>query len=330
MKHTRLLTALGLFCGASLLGGCVGSSSSSSSLDLEQRVQQQDSQLRQLQPAQAEMWSQVQALRQEVNSLKGQVYDLQQVGGARAVVERLNKHDAALRQVETSMALNLDLGDPLPALPAASATPPAAPVTAPAPTDGGWGQPAAQPATSAATGETWGQSGFAPAVATGGMAATGTAVAAGATTTATADQSSTWGQPTPQPQAPAPQKDVSMALYDAGINAFTNRKYDEAQRSFSDFVKNYPNHTMTAEAQYHLAECYFQRNQFADAALAYDTVITKYGKSSRAPGAYLKQGICFSKMKQAPAAKARMQELIKKYPNSPEAARAKNFLKTNK
>ena len=72
------------------------------------------------------------------------------------------------------------------------------------------------------------------------------------------------------------------------------------------------------------------RNQFADAALAYDTVITKYGKSSRAPGAYLKQGICFSKIKQTAAAKARMQELIKKYPNSPEAARAKTFLKTNK
>ena len=133
MNHSRILTALGFLCSATLVGGCVGSTSSSSSLDLEQRVQQQDSQLRQLQPAQAEMWSQVQALRQEVNSLKGQVYDLQQVGGARAVVERLNKHDAALRQVETSMALNLNLGDPLPALPAASAAPAPTPAAAPAP-----------------------------------------------------------------------------------------------------------------------------------------------------------------------------------------------------
>ncbi len=100
MKHSRILTALGFLCSASLVSGCVaGGSSSSSSLELEQRVPQQDSQLRQLQPAQAEMWNQVQALRQEVQSLKGQVYDLQQVGGARAVVERLNKHDAALRQV---------------------------------------------------------------------------------------------------------------------------------------------------------------------------------------------------------------------------------------
>lgn len=324
MKHSRLLTALGFLCGASLMSGCVAGSSSSSSLDLEQRVQQQDSQLRQLQPAQAEMWNQVQALRQEVQALKGQVYDLQQVGGARAVVERLNKHDAALRQVETSMALNLDLGDPLPALPAASAAP--APAAAPSLADG-WGQTSAtapQSTAAAGTGETWGQ----PSPA---LTATATTGAAAAGTAAAVDQSTTWGQPTPQPQqAPVAKKDVSMALYDAGINAFTNRKYEEAQRSFSDFVKNYPNHTMTAEAQYHLAECYFQRNQFADAALAYDTVITKYGNSSRAPGAYLKQGICFSKIKQTAAAKARLQELIKKYPNSPEAARAKTFLKTNK
>ncbi len=326
------------------MSGCVGgTSSSSSSLDLEQRVQQQDTQLRQMQPAQAEMWAQVQAMRQEVDSLKGQIYDLQHAGGARAMVDRLNKHDAALRQIETSMALKFDLGDPLPTLPAGS-TPPAAapaPATMPAPaatpTSGAWGAaPAAAVATAAGTAaaaDAWGQPAPAPAAGTGetwGQPAS--AAAAPAAPVTPPDQGSTWGQPTPQPQqqAPVPAKDVSMALYDSGINAFTSRNYASAQRSFSDFMKNYPNHSMAPEAQYHLAECYFQRNQFADAALAYDTVINKYGKSSRTPGAYLKQGICFSKLKQPAAAKARLQELIKKYPNSPEAARAKSFLKTNK
>ena len=136
--------------------------------------------------------------------------------------------------------------------------------------------------------------------------------------------------PKPSAAKPAAKKDISLALYDAGLNAFQARKYDEAQRSFADFMKNYPTHSMAPDAQYYLAECYFQRNQFPDAALAYDTVITKFSKSNRTPGAYLKQGICFSKMNQKAAAKARMNELIKKYPNSPEAARAKNFLKTNK
>lgn len=327
MKNTRRLSVLSFLCAAALMSGCVGGTSSSS-LDLEQRVQQQDTQLRQMQPAQAEMWAQVQAMRQEVDSLKGQIYDLQHVGGARGMVDRLNKHDAALRQIETSMALKFDLGEPLPALPAGSASP------TPAAASGAWGQ--AAPAAAAAAGATaaagaWGQ----PAPATSASApAAGTGETWGqpapAAAPAAADTGTTWGQPTPQPQAPAQPKDVSMALYDAGINAFTNRNYDSAQRSFSDFMKNYPNHSMASEAQYHLAECYFQRNQFADAALAYDTVINKYSKSSRTPGAYLKQGICFSKLKQPAAAKARLQELIKKYPNSPEAARAKSFLKTNK
>ena len=59
-------------------------------------------------------------------------------------------------------------------------------------------------------------------------------------------------------------------------------------------------------------------------------VIKKYPTSSSAPGAYLKQGISFSKLNQAAASKAQLEALIKKYPNSPEAARAKTFLKTNK
>ena len=292
MNSKRLLPLCGLICATAMLGACVGQSSSSAaneSMYLEQRVQEHDALLRQMQPAQAEVWNQVQAMRQELNTLKGLVDDLKNVGGAAALAERVRAHDAALRQVETSMALNLNLGEPMPAAGAAPAHAAAPQANAPL------FQPQQNP--------------YAAPAATG----------------------STWGQPTPQPEAkPAAKKDLSLALYDAGLNAFTARKYDEAQRSFADFMKNYPTHSMAPDAQYYLAECYFQRNQFPDAALAYDTVITKFAKSSRAPGAYLKQGICFSKMNQKAAAKARMNELIKKYPNSPEAARAKTFLKTNK
>lgn len=290
MNSKRLLPLCGLICATAMLGACVGQGSSNAaneSMYLEQRVQEHDTLLRQMQPAQAEVWNQVQAMRQELNTLKGLVDDLKNVGGAAALAERVRAHDAALRQVETSMALNLNLGEPMAAGAAAGAA--AGLATGP------YGDAAAAPAA-------------APAAA-----------------------GSTWGQPTPQPEAkPAAKKDISLALYDAGLNAFQARKYDEAQRSFADFMKNYPTHSMAPDAQYYLAECYFQRNQFPDAALAYDTVITKFSKSNRTPGAYLKQGICFSKMNQKAAAKARMNELIKKYPNSPEAARAKNFLKTNK
>ncbi|MBO5490275.1 MAG: tol-pal system protein YbgF [Desulfovibrio sp.] len=297
------------------LGGCMGSTGGNRGMSLEQQVQQQDVQLRQLQPAQADAWNQIQALRQEVNTLKGQMDDLQNAGGARALVSRVKTHDEALRQVERSMALNLNLGEPMSG---SAAT--AAPAAVPASSRPDYGMP------------TYGQT---PEAAVSPATAAGVGYGAAATPApqpAAAPSGSTWGQATPQPQAraEAPKKDISLALFDAGVNAYNARKYDEAQRSFSDFLKNYKTHSQAPEAQYYLAECYFQRNQFADAALAYDTVIKKYPSSSSAPGAYLKQGISFSKLNQGAAAKARMQELIKKYPNSPEAARAKAFLKNNK
>lgn len=316
MKTPFRFLALGL--GTLLLGGCAASGGQ----NLEQRVQQHDAQLRQLQPNQADTWNQMQTMRQELNALKGQMDDLNNAGGARALVDRVRRHDAALRQVNTSMALNLDLGEPMGAAGAVSALP----------------QPV-MPADGAAAGQAPGAAPAVQAVPMGG-AATGsyglppdgqaTAGAAAGAAAVQAPGESTWGQADPKPVVQVPQKDISLALFDAGVNAYNARKYDEAQRSFTDFLKNYKGHSQAAEAQYYLAECYFQRNQFADAALAYDKVIKQYPKSSSAPGAYLKQGICFSKINQTAAAKARMQEVISKYPNTPEAARAKSFLKTNR
>ena len=322
MTRTHLRNGLLLLCSAGLLGGCFGSSAK-----LEQQLQQQDMQLRQLQSAQADAQIQMQALKEENSALKGQLSDLQSAGGARALVEKVNQQDAALRQVENSMALDLNLGDPLkpqmstpmnptPAGEAVTGTPgaataaPAAAVAAPVSMGGGNGLPSyGQNATGQASTDIkpWSES-----------------------QAAKAPSGETWGQATPQPEAQAPQKDIAQALYDTGVNDFNARKYAEAERSFNDFLKNYKNHNLSGDAQFYLAECHFQRNQFSDAALSYQDVITKYPKSAKVPAAYLKQGISFSKVGQKAAAQARLNELIKKYPRSAEAARAKTFLKTNK
>ena len=305
MKQVSLLLVLGLL--ATSVSGCANRND-----EMEAQLMQHDAQIRQMQPVQADSWNQVQALREEVQDLRGQIADLRRIGGSAVLVDKLNRHDAALRQIETSMALQFDLGDPIAPVQQSGV---AAQQQVP-----NFGQDAG-----AATSLT--QASAADNTSSYGGIGGGTAAAAA--TGAAAASASTWGQATPKPEQPKAQKDMTVALYDAGVNAFKARKYTEAQRSFSDFLKNYGSDSKAPQAQYYLAECYFQTNQFADAALAYDTVITKYPSSSKAPGAYLKQGICFGKLKQTKAARARMNELIKKYPKSPEAARAKTFLKTN-
>lgn len=295
---------------------------------LSERVERQDMQLRQMQPQQADAWNQIQAMRQEINELKGQLEELNSAGGSKALAERVRQHDAALRQVDSNMALNLPLGEPMPS--GSLAAQPAVPLA-----EAAQGIPTG---TGAPDSSAYGASGMAqPTPMTGAPAAqTGSyglpAEEGGMVEPVRPPSEETWGKadPQPQPVLQLPQKDISLALFDAGVNSYNARDYAAAEKSFEDFVKNYPSHSQMAEARYYLAECQFQRNRFPEAALAYDTVIKSYPKSSSAPGAYLKQAICFSKMKQPDAAKARMREIISKFPNSPEAARAKTFLKTNK
>ncbi len=324
---SRLSCRQGGWRGMLILGTlvCASCAPFGSDHELEQRVAQQDMQLRQIQPQQADAWNQIQAMRQEINDLKGQLDDLNNAGGARALADRVRQHDAALRQVDNNMALNLDLGDPMAASRQQAAVAPGAagagtgisPAGAPDSSAYGATQSAPQPAVPPATGSY-------------GLPAENAQTANPAMQTVQPPSESTWGMADPKPEVQVPKKDLSLALFDAGVNSYNARNYDAAERAFSDFLKNYPDHTQTPEAQYYLAECLFQRNRFPEAALAYDTVIKKYGKSSSAPGAYLKQGICFGKMNQGAAARARMQELISKFPKSPEATRAKSYLKNNK
>lgn len=327
------------FLGAALLLCAACSPMGASGPTLEERVNEQDRELRQIRPQQADTWNEVQAMRQEINDLKGQLAALNNAGGAKAIADRVRQHDEALRQVDSNMALNLDLGSPMAtqASYAATSQPPsqgqtllpppvnsALPAQTPPPIQTTTPDSSAYSRQSAPAAPATGSYGLPPEPAAQTAPAHAGAVQAPSETT--------WGQADPKPAqaVQTPKKDISLALFDSGLNDYNARKYAEAQRSFRDFIKNYPNHSQIADAQYYLAECDFQRNDFSNAVLAYNTVITKYPKSSVAPAAYLKQGIAFSKLNNQEAAKTRLRELINKYPNSPEAARARTFLKTNK
>ncbi len=287
-KKLILLATAGLMA---LSIGCVKQQSYDS---LQQKISTQDQQLRQLQPGMADTWAQLQTIRQELNVIKGQLDDLNAMGGARNLVDTVNRHDAALRQVERSLAVDLNLDAPMPT-----------PV-------------AGMPTSTMNSAGTMGVG----------------SVPNEAIYTDTANPNSgtmTLSPTSPQPPtANAPQADMATTLFNAGVTSFNARQYTQAQLSFSDFVKNYPSHPQVGNAHYYIGESFFQLNKFADAALSYDKVITQFSKSPTVPGAYLKQGICFSKLGQKAAATARLQELIKKFPTSAEAARAKTFLQTNK
>ncbi len=164
-RTTKRGLPLLFLCAFALLPGCLPNSETEALraqvTQHEQVLQRLNSQLSGVQPAQADTWSQVQTLRQEVATLRGEVENLShafsQAGGAQAMSDMLARHDRALRLIETQLAMDLQLDSPG-AVPPGTAAPlpgvgmPSAPVTAapPAPVTA----PPAAPARPAAQADT--------------------------------------------------------------------------------------------------------------------------------------------------------------------------------
>jgi tol-pal system protein YbgF len=267
-----------LLCAA-LTAGCVGGGSGSGNLSA--RVDQHEQQIRtlmsqvgqveQVLPGQAEMWSQMQSMRQELNMLAGKVDDAQGGGSGEqpSLRDRVTRLEAVVRQMASQLAVNVDglnaSGNPAPA--------------SQRPVSGAYPPPAAYPgAESPASGRV----------------------------------------------------DTATALYEAGIKAFDQRRYKEAASSFKDFYASYPTHKLAGNAHFWEGESWFQLKDYARAALAYQEVIAKFPGSPKLQSAMLKQGIALQGAGKKQAARERLNELVTRYPNSPEATRAKQVLAENK
>ncbi|MCH5277834.1 MAG: tol-pal system protein YbgF [Desulfovibrionaceae bacterium] len=297
-KHGPLLTLACL-----TLAGCTATSDydilKAQVTQHEQALQQLNMQLSGVQPAQADTWSQVQSMRQEIASLRGEVdtmsHAFTQAGGAQAMSDMLARHDRALRLIEAQLAMKLQLDEPAGGLPMA----------APGPVSGAPGVPGTAPGAVLPS---------APGTVAGStMVTTPPAGAAGVT-----------------PPADASSVDIAQALYDSGYKAFSERRYEQALNAFTDFTKVYGQHKLISNAWFWQGESNYQMERYEAAALAYGRVIESYPNSNKAPGAYLKLGMSFLKLGSKDAARDCLNQLITKYPKAHEATRARQEIKNNK
>ena len=67
---------------------------------------------------------------------------------------------------------------------------------------------------------------------------------------------------------------MAQALYDNGMKSFNSRNYQAALRSFSDFTKTYPKNKLVSNAWFWQGESQYQLKNYAEAALAYENVIS--------------------------------------------------------
>jgi tol-pal system protein YbgF len=120
---------------------------------------------------------------------------------------------------------------------------------------------------------------------------------------------------------------VGEALLKGGVAKLGKSDYAGARTDFSSFMKQNPKSPQVADAQYYIADSYFNEKSYEKAILEYQVVIAKYTKSAKRPSALYKQGLAFEKIGDDVNAKQRFKDVVTVYPVSPEAKLAKKRLK---
>lgn len=124
--------------------------------------------------------------------------------------------------------------------------------------------------------------------------------------------------------------DPGKAIYDQGLELFRASKFNEAYRTFSDYITKYPKGNMAPNARFWLGDCYYNQQEYELAILEYQKVIADYPSDGKAPSALLKQGLAFEKLKDNETAKIVYNKLMKEYPKSDQVETAKKRIESFK
>lgn len=138
------------------------------------------------------------------------------------------------------------------------------------------------------------------------------------------------GAATPAAIAPvvpaAAVADAGDDLLKDGLLKLSKSEFAGARDTFKSFMTKNPKSPKVADAQFYIAESYFNEKWYEKAILEYQVVIAKYTKNPKRPAALYKQALSFEKIGDAANAKARFKDVVTLYPTSPEAKLAKKKL----
>ena len=123
------------------------------------------------------------------------------------------------------------------------------------------------------------------------------------------------------PENLEPEKHYKMAY-----EYLVAEQYPIAQKWLKTFIERHKEHELADNAYYWLGEVHLVQGQNEEAIIAFKDGLTAFPKGRKAPGHLLKIGVAFDKMGQTRHAKSAWEKLVKDYPSSSEATKAKSFL----
>jgi len=124
-----------------------------------------------------------------------------------------------------------------------------------------------------------------------------------------------------------PNKLSPEKLYEKAYNYLTLAEYDKSADWFETFIDRFPQHKYADNSFYWLGEISLVQGKSKDAVSKFAKGLKTFPNGAKAPANLLKIGVAFKQMGNATHAKNSWNKLVKDYPNTPEAKKAKLYLK---
>lgn len=132
------------------------------------------------------------------------------------------------------------------------------------------------------------------------------------------------------PTQTAADSEAETRAYEAVQALVKAGKYKEAIDAFQAFAKQFPNGTLTANAQYWTGFSQFALSDFKSAAASYQQLLKDFPTSAKAPDAMLSLSRALVQLNDIAAARNMLDQLIAKYPASKAAENGQKLLATLK
>ena len=126
--------------------------------------------------------------------------------------------------------------------------------------------------------------------------------------------------PPPRAMPPGASSADDQSAYSAAFDALKRGDYVESARAFQAYLHSYPQAPLAPNAWYWLGESYYVTQNYPVALQSFETLLSQFPDSAKAPDALLKKGYCEIELGQSAAGQKTLNRVINDYPGT-DAAR---------
>jgi tol-pal system protein YbgF len=132
----------------------------------------------------------------------------------------------------------------------------------------------------------------------------------------------------PPPPAPPPKAAIDPEeAFATALAMFRSGEHAQAVLDLGEFLARNPEHPLAAEAQFLIGEAYYVERYYEQALVELRKALDRAPRGPRAPDALLRIGLAYAGLRDQRSARQAFQRLVRDYPESDAAARARELLK---